>query len=528
MSSSHEPYWTIADGYATHTGTGRQIKLMQPGLLTQLPEDAMPARPRGDQKERTFNLLIRDGVNERLSIKEKKLIGDAPGGAGGTFVRDERIPEELRDVFGAILDDHYVIEGIKVRFLFPFHVALPAMYEFHGRYKMFNGKILAFLSQPNDGEATFNTALIQRFYNLFNEQQDLNLLDKELLVLARNTAESDAIYEASATTLITRHYGEEMQVPGALLPLAHERFQRDLETILTIPRLNRRDKITSAINVFYVHLALYFQRLAWLLDEELAHVVAALTDRTVPLDRASGCFGGDWGSSPFAGSILFRVGTGRTMPVKLTDGAVTSYREQNRRQLLMPANLSVLGAAREVMAACGIDSSGATFVDLADAARANPATGAAFEEGLNGMATATVEALSGQDRADIERQIEAGAPGLSNLREALLKVGRTALRRHGRDIVHGLVLRGGRGYISRRGRSLFFFEVGQDLLLLLAKLIVRDSQVPFRRFVEELRCYGFEPQSRAELDQLAETLRALNLLEKHSDAGEAMYVKHFL
>ena len=35
-----------------------------------------------------------------------------------------------------------------------------------------------------------------------------------------------------------------------------------------------------------------------------------------------------------------------------------------------------------------------------------------------------------------------------------------------------------------------------------------------------------DPDSKA--FKLAETLRALNLLEKHSDAGEAMYVKHFL
>ena len=70
--------------------------------------------------------------------------------------------------------------------------------------------------------------------------------------------------------------------------------------------------------------------------------------------------------------------------------------------------------------------------------------------------------------------------------------------------------------------------MGQDLLLLLAKVIARDDQMPFRQFLDELRRYGFEPQSRQEQDQLADTLRALNLLEKHSDAGEAMYVKHFL
>jgi len=52
--------------------------------------------------------------------------------------------------------------------------------------------------------------------------------------------------------------------------------------------------------------------------------------------------------------------------------------------------------------------------------------------------------------------------------------------------------------------------------------------MPFRQFLDELRRYGLEPQSRDEQERLADTLRALNLLEKHSDAGEAMYVKHFL
>ena len=55
-----------------------------------------------------------------------------------------------------------------------------------------------------------------------------------------------------------------------------------------------------------------------------------------------------------------------------------------------------------------------------------------------------------------------------------------------------------------------------------------EKQMPFRQFLDELRRYGLEPQSRDEQERLADTLRALNLLEKHSDAGEAMYVKHFL
>ena len=165
---------------------------------------------------------------------------------------------------------------------------------------------------------------------------------------------------------------------------------------------------------------------------------------------------------------------------------------------------------------------------MAKECRADETLAHEFNDGLLMMARGVVRDQPEQDRHDIERQDSVGTPGLEVLREALLKTNRSALRRHGRDIVHQMVLRGGRGYLSSRGRSWFFFEMGQDLLLLLAKVIAGDDQMPFRQFLDELRRYGFEPQSRQEQDQLADTLRALNLLEKHSDAGEAMYVKHFL
>lgn len=522
--------WRLADGKATNVDSGLSILLRHTGLLRDLPEDAMPSRPRGDQKERTFNLLIRDGIDDRGISDEKELIGTTEGAADGSFARDESIPAEHQAVFGEILDDHYVVEGKKVRFLFPFQSYLPGQYKFQGNYKMFNGKVFAFLCQPTREGPGFNTDLIQRFYDLFNNEEDLTLLDRRVLELARSTAGRPEPHISRQETLLNRHYDggpEPPTPPGAVLPDAHLRFQKDLETVLDINRLNRRDKVNAAVNVFYVHLALYFQRLGWLLDAELSSVLEGLRDHTIPLDAAHACFASAWHASPFTGSVQFRVSTGRSQAVRGTDAAVTSYREQNRRQLLLPANLSLLGAARQVMAACGEDSTRWTFADMASACRANPSLETAFSSGLTLMAEATV-ADQPRQREDVARQIESGASGLETLREALLKVGRSALRRHGRDIVHGLVHRGGRGYISSRGRNTFFFEIGQDLLLLLAKVIVRDTQMPFRKFVGELEGYGFRVQSRAEQDRLAETLRALNLLEKHSDAGEAMYVKHFL
>jgi hypothetical protein len=496
-------------------------------LLAVLPEDAMPSRPRADAKERTFNLLIRDGIANQDDAPEGLLIGDRYH-PNPEFANCKDIAADNRELFGAILDDHYVIEVKTTRFLFPFQSFLPGTFEFWGRYKMFTGKILAFLCQPRAGGTGFNTELIDSFYELFNGAEGLTLLDATVLGIAREATGDQSERFATAAQLIARNYPGTPDGPGALLPDAHSRFQRDLATILATKTLNRRDRVNAAVNIFYVHLGLYFQRLAWLLEEEFAQSLDGLSDPTVQLVRAEACFASDWEDSPFAGTIRFRVGTGHSQPVKATDGVVTSYREQNRRQLLLPANLSVLGAARAVMTACGQDASRWTFSQMVKECRADGTLAHDFNDGLLMMARGVVQDQPEQDRSDIERQAGVGSPGLEVLREALLKTNRSALRRHGRDIVHQMVLRGGRGYLSSRGRSWFFFEMGQDLLLLLAKVIARDHQMPFRQFLDELRRYGFEPQSRQEQVQLADTLRALNLLEKHSDAGEAMYVKHFL
>jgi hypothetical protein len=521
-------YWDAQGDDLVHRSTGETVRRTQKGLLQALPEDAMPSRPRGDAKERTFNLLIRDGIEPRGTHEESRLIGAHSEDDNRAFSADPTIAQAYQRIFGEVLDDHYVIEAKRVRFLFPFQSSLPGAYQFYGRYKMFNGRILAFLCQPRPGGEGFNAELIDEFYDLFNGVAGLTLLDSTLIDLARAATADTAQYTARADTLLERHYPGQPLGPGAVLPAAHLRFQRDLATVLGVTRLNRKDRVNYAINVFYVHLALYFQRLAWLLDEEFTLAQAALSVPAISLEPARKCFSSAWEDSPFAGSIRFRVGTGHPQPVRMTDGAITSYRIQNSRQLLMPANLSVLGAAREIMAACGLPSESWTFTQIAEACREDGDLRSAFDEAVSAIAVATVAEQPSHHREDIRSQVDGNTPGLEVLREALLKTSRSALRRHGRDIVHGLVHRGGRGYISSRGRSLFFFEIGQDLLLLLAKAIVRDTQMPFRQFLAELKAYGFEAQSREEQDRLSDTLRALNLLEKHSDAGEAMYVKHFL
>ncbi len=533
-------YWTTSNDELLNLATGKKLlnsatgealKAKQTRLLEVRPEDAMPARPRGDAKERTFNLLIRDGTEMPAALKESALIGTHTEDQDRAFSTDEDVAAEFRHALGDILDDHYVIEAKGgVRFLFPFQSLLPGNFIFHGRYKMFNGKILAFLSQPNQHSDDFNAALIDAFYGLFNDDSDSNmtLLDEEVMKIARRTLSSEQDCKATSGTLIGRYYGNPAQPPGALVPDSHLRFQEDLHTVLQVTSLNRRDRIDHAINIFYMHLALYMQRLAWLLEEEFRLVLENFKDHTINLDRAFECFDTGRNDSPFRGTMKFRIASGKPRPVSMQDGCLSSYRDHNRRLMLLPANLSVLGAAREVMTACGHDAGRWSFARIAEAYRSDDALAAAFDEALWHMARETVSEYPDNDKNDIARQVDAASPGIEVLREALLKIGRSSLRRYGRDIVHSLVHRGGRGYISERGRSLFLFEIGQDLLLLLAKVIVKDKPMPFPKFLEELERYGFVPQSRAEQDRVADTLLVLNLLKKYSDAGEAMYVKHFL
>ena len=534
MTSEQLAYWKFDGTTLTNRSTNKSVQAQHKNLLQDLSEDALPWRAaRGDAKERVFNLLIRDGVDPRDKLEEAVLIGDYRNDPGRRFSEYADISEDLQELFGEILEDHYVIEGRGgARFLFPFQTSLPGRYKFKGRERMFTGKILAFLCQPTIADSGFNLDLINTFYGLFNGDAGLTLLDTTVLEIADRIHEGDKVdakhYSALAETLVSRHYGGDLTPPGAMLPTTHLRFQRDLEAILSLKNLNRRDLVNYAINIFYLHLALYFQRLGWLLEEEFRHSLRCINDPTVTLAAARRCFGTEWEDSPFAGSIAFRVARGQPVPISLGDECAKSYSEQNRRQLLLPANLSVLGAAREVLSASGCDASKWSFADIVEQMRKEPEVGASLDEALQQMAIATMADRPQQERDDIDRQVALSVPGIEVFRESLLKTRRTDLRRRGRDIVHALALRGGRGYIGQRGRSHFFFEIGQDLLLLLAKVIVSDEQMPFRQFLNELKRYGFYPQDHYEVDRLADTLRVLNLLEKHSDAGEAMYVKHFL
>ncbi len=104
------------------------------------------------------------------------------------------------------------------------------------------------------------------------------------------------------------------------------------------------------------------------------------------------------------------------------------------------------------------------------------------------------------------------------------------LRRQGTSVAVTLMLAtsvGTGSLISRNGRSFSFFEVDEELLLLLVRLVCHDDrEVPVDDFFRELRGYGLAPQDEAEREALTRTLERLGLLERYSDAGEASFVHY--
>jgi hypothetical protein len=499
-------------------------------------KDILPSRPRGDYRERTVNLLVRDAVEQPDSVPESILIATPAGdGTAGAFYRDSMIASnELQERFGEMLDDLYVIETSpraatrKTRFLFPFHTDLPGNFVFSGRYKMFNGMILAFLATPGAGGTAHNEELLDSYYRLFNDEQELSLLDRQALRIARAAAHPDdaakSARHATAATLIDLYKDKFSLEP--LFPEAHNLFQQDMATALRMRSLGRKDRINAVLTVFYLHLALYFWRIGYSLHEQsfafarfLAGENGAFDDVIVASDRTLE-------KSPFRAKMLFRVPSARVRSVHEADPCAASFREVNNRRLtLLPVNMSLLAATRKFLG-----SGLATFGDAAAQLAGDEELRRSFDAAC-WLAAFSIsdQKLTDQQCSDL-RSIARNSrrSGFEALSDVLLKGWRSELRRSTTDITAQLMRRGGKGLAATRGK-VQYFEAGQDLLLLLAKLVTGEGEaVRYEDFLDRVSLYGLAPQDTSEVQMLAEVLHSLQLLEKYSDTGEAMYVQHFL
>jgi hypothetical protein len=503
-------------------------KWWQPDL-----HDILPSRPHGDYRERTVNLLVRDAIERPANVKEATLIA-RPGFDGncGAFYHDSLITDDgMRGLFGEVLHDLYVVETAGgTEFLFPFHSDLPGNFVFPGRYKMFTGLILAFLATPGPNGARINLELLNSFYTLFNGVDDFSLLDRHALRLAREAARANGVEkperQATAETLVARYTDTLCEHP--FFPEAHALIQRDLLTALSIRSIGRKDRVTAVLTVFYFHLALYFWRAAYCLEEQSFAFARFLVGQTGALEAVMKASDRTLERSPFRGMIKFRVPFIGPRAVHQADPCAVSFREVNNERLtLMPVNTSLLGAVRRLL-----DGDITTFADAAvlladDADLRRSFDGACWLTAFSICA----QKLSEQQLADLRTIARgSGQSGFEALRDVLIKGWRSELRRSTTDITAQLMRRGGKGLSATRGK-VQYFEAGQDLLLILAKLITGSDQyeaVRYEDFLERLSFYGLAPQHVEEEDILADALHSLQLLEKYSDTGEAMYVKHFL
>jgi len=82
--------------------------------------------------------------------------------------------------------------------------------------------------------------------------------------------------------------------------------------------------------------------------------------------------------------------------------------------------------------------------------------------------------------------------------------------------------------IRQNSPRAIFFEVDEDLLFLLVRLVCGTDPMPYDQFLAGLACYGLAPQHEAEEQRLAAALERLGMLVRYSDAGEAAYVHHWL
>jgi len=496
-------------------------------------KDLIPRKARGDYRERTVNLLVRDAVANPGDVYEDKLFGTAEEvGAFSSYAAVAR--PETRSKFGDVLKDHYVVVQTRTtRFLFPFQTDLPGNFRFRGRYKLFTGIILAFLAKPGDRDG-FNEELLTHFYELFNGTGGLSLLDQHALRIAREVASASGkatgLVATTAQLLDGSRQGGEPTYRAELegepfFPEVHALIQADLLRALSIRSLGRKDKVNAVLTVFYVHLALYYWRAAYILEEQAQGFLRTLAGVPGARDELAAASNDTLIGSAFRGKLKFRVSTARPRPVKATDPAAEAYREINNARLrLLPVNISLLSAARKLTNT----SAPASFSEIASSLEQEPNASNEFDAACRAAALAIADKLADEQRADI--RIAAASqhePGLSALRSAIIKRWKSDLRRSSTDITAGLMTRGGRGIFATRG-NVPYFEVGQDLLLLLTKLIAGDDAIRYRDFLNRLADYGLSPQTRDEEAVLADVLRSLQLLEKFSDTGEAMYVKHFL
>ncbi len=513
-------------------------------------EGLLPTVPRGDDRDKLlWRILAEAGPGETPDRWSPP-----PLDAGLAEALESSLPfdAEANETIAEAMRERFYSSKPAAKVLLPLHGTLPRNYAHStrvlrtrstpspARYRMFSGEILPFLLYNSETDRV-DERLVAQLTDLFSTEEDLTALDLLFLKIARDRAQEPEALPSAAALLGRREAGVRADMARAGGPFCApslQLFQRDLATVLSTA-LPRPDKVQWLTLLLSVHLGIRLYRMAEVLGNELDLAVAAASRVKAPSGaRACACSGaGDpdsLGSCPLAGQIRFRVGSGRYRPVSRRDGCRSSYLELDQQKLLaLPATLVTTNLALLAWTALGgPDRTGSSSAALADALTRD--SGLARLHGAACAAIAVLHHATHRPKAPLHELVEVGGSlsgrsGLHALREDVLRLRRSDLRHQSRDVVNQLLLdlnAGGAGSLISRNGTHTFFEIDERLTVLLVRLVCRDEQLPFERFVSGLASYGLAPQDAAERAALADTLERLGLLARFSDSGEASFVHY--
>lgn len=503
----------------------------------------LPTVPHGDDRDKLLWRVIQEAAPESVELlHDIDVLSTLPA-------RLELGSAEASGAAAKALEARF-FSARGARRLLPVHASLPLNYQHSSwnaskgpqriPYTMFGGGILPYLLWNSELDGP-SVDLIQKLLDAIASPDELTSLDRLFLKVMLEDAPRPEC-RPSATELFNR-YSQEYRdsfasAGGPFCEPSLALFERDLQTVLSteLPRPERARWLTTVLSL---HLATRLYRIAVAVGSDLDLAVATAAKIDPPSDtKGCTCTGREIAqldNCGLAGQILFRIGSGRFRPVSGHDGCRSSYQEVDRRRLLdMPATLVTRTLACRAWAALG-GGEPADRLDLAALAQALESDDELRR--VHGAACAAIAVVHHdgwrKGRATLEELERAGRtgssrPGLHALREDVRHMRRRPSRQS-TEVVNQLVLApsvGTGSLIARNGPSFAYFELDEQLLLILVRLICGDKELPLEGFMKALRMYGLAPQDDAEKHALADTLERLGLLERYSDAGEASFVHY--
>lgn len=512
--------------------TGEDVELL--GMAPLFPNTA-----RGDDRDKILWRVIADAAPH---IEQARLLPDRD--LNRSLANRLGLPTAAAEVAAAALRERYYNRK-NVKVMLPAHGSLPLNYAHTtgtgrpARYRMWNGGVLPFLLWDG-GTGAVDKQLLEDVIQFVTENSELTVLDKMFLRVAlEGTARPEL--KPSAEHLI-EIYEQTFRdrfasFDGPFCQPSLDQFRDDLRAVLSA-ELPRPDKIAWLTLLLSLHLSIRLYRLSVVKGFELDLVVAAAGEIAPPTGvEACACDRGaeSLDACPFAGKIRFRSGTGAYRSVSLRDGCRSSYAEIDQRRLLdLPATLVTTTLASAAWAALG----GGAPADRHDLkALATALKSDAELRRRHGAVCAAIavvhhDAFKGghapKPELEAAGRVAPNRPGVHALREDVRRLRRTDLRHQSRDIVNQLLqvnaVNGPGTLISRNG-TLPYYEIDEQLLLLLTRIISRGEPIPLDDFLSALRRYGLKPQDADEEAALADALERLGLLTRFSDSGDASFVQ---